>query len=802
MITSNSIIQRNAANKTYEAFKGNVDVAKAFPINTKNGGLLEIMIFVTTAKSTASLYVTRAGAFSSDPYRPTLLDKEGTPVPNGLFSLKDVGLHTLYVDTLGFENLQISISPGGGSSMANVALSYIVYSEKFSALSLIKPLPNDKEPLKLIKINGTATSGSIVELFNKNENIYAFIDASVYSNPTISSHYFIRLQNSNGDTIYPQSIDLETGEVVSYGNGQVALSESRKTYVDLVRYDAVSMAVVVNSNDPNVSAAVIFKGFSNYLDTKKADEDIIKEPEQILFEGEDFKFVKKSSFTDAWNRLITRSYNRGVYLSNDLANQNKQNIDAGSVVDLEGSNVTRSMLIPYDPLKQLTTKETMINIVLENNSVYHKDANDPASVWAKTKFWEMKGTNRKIPVRTQAEVTENHRFDPTLPDERYLRNSTKVVGANTFIEYQEAPNFTYLGPLCRTKKIVMWGTYLTTGERIGIWATTDGGANYVLIYDFIDKYSLLPNPVNTSSFAAYSGGLTMKKVIVTPPTAADKEPDTPFTYVDQPFTIINKGTETIVVANAHGLKKGDIVLLTGTAQDANWQSLTCDGFDAAGFKQNVYSVKLIDANSFKLETYIGSYDTSLTARHVHSVNESIGGCVISTGEEHPNGWFLYASQKYKDGSTVVDAFNFGKNLVFRLNSSENGIQRACGFLMDNANDPNIIFNCDTSNVNLGALEVEGRTVGLPPKSSNGIWKGKLSNIDDWGKFECIVDVPEPAIWMYQYNGVILAYYQAGGMVISTDNGITWQYFTRGSSAFSGVFNDKIAIAGGYIFEWK
>ena len=53
------------------------------------------------------------------------------------------------------------------------------------------------------------------------------------------------------------------------------------------------------------------------------------------------------------------------------------------------------------------------------------------------------------------------------------------------------------------------------------------------------------------------------------------------------------------------------------------------------------------------------------------------------------------------------------------------------------------------------------------------------------------------------GGVILGYYQLGGMAISLDGGVTWQYFSKGSSVFSGgVFDDRIAIGGGYLFEWK
>src|SRR5690606_17288365 len=157
-------------------------------------------------------------------------------------------------------------------------------------------------------------------------------------------------------------------------------------------------------------------------------------------------------------------------------------------------------------------RATRVNIIMGNGAVYHNYANGGGiSDWAKSKFWEMRGTNRKIPVATLAEVSDIHRFDPTLPAERYSRNATTTESGATFIEYQEKPNFSFLGAMCRTKKMVIWGSYLTTGERIGVWMTTDGGANWVLIYDFIDHLALLDGPVNTSSFDDYGGGLSLKK---------------------------------------------------------------------------------------------------------------------------------------------------------------------------------------------------------------------------------------------------------------------------------------------------
>jgi len=798
MIQSNVMVAKNATNKKYQLFTGIVDERTSFPVNANYASFIEVTVFVQEmTEPNTHIQILRLGGATEDVNNLEVMDSDGKLLPNNAFTCRENGQFTIFVDTKSYNEIAFTVYKTGESVGANITVSYTMYSEKFTALDYIKNKPiADISANQTIKINGTESIGAI-NFPKVPKKRYMLLAFDYFTSRSALSHYFVRATNSQGQAVYPVSYDVSTGAPVSYGNGQVNFQANRDTYIDLYQYDVQSVILGSSLNDPEVQGVIYTKGFVDEIPGRENDE-------HILLEGENFKFVKKGTFKDAWNGLTLDWSGAFIYLSNDLNHPRQQAISTQSAVNAEGgSGMNRARLIPYDVNKSNTTRSTRVNIVMDNGAVYHNYANGgDVDSWAKTKFWEMRDTNRKIPVKTLEEVSPLHRFDPTLSDERYDRNATITESGHTFIEYQEKPNFSYLGPLCRTKKMVLWGSYLTTGERIGVWMSTDGGANWVLIYDFIDGLALLPNPVNTSLFAEYTGGLSLKKVNMIYPSETNTEPAEPFTYEDLTLTTITKGEETTVTAPAHGLQNGDIILFTGTAQDTNWQALTCDEFTAQGFKQNVYSVTRIDDNTFRLKVYIGSYDTPLRCRHVHSINESIGGCIVATGEEHPDGWFLYVSQRFKDGSTVVDAFNYPKNWTFRLNSSAEGLQRACGFLMDSASDPNIIFNCDTSNKNLGYLKVEGRTKLLPRRSSNGIWRGKLSDIDDWTKFECVADIPEPGIWMYQWNGVILAYYQLGGMAISLDDGATWQYFSKGTSVFSGVFDDRIAIGGGYLFEWK
>lgn len=606
------------------------------------------------------------------------------------------------------------------------------------------------------------------------------------------------------DVSRPQMYDSDLNPLYNFQFREVGF---KKIYVDLRGYKDIRVHYNLYGESPGVveieSNIVMYnESISNILKYKDGSSNNQLDRD-VLFENNDFRFVKKADFKDSFNGWFLNFSSREVVLSDDLERPRKIVLDLNNLVVSAGnSEVLEAYIIPYDPEMKNTTKSFRVAVGLSNRDIYVNYYNGGGiNDWGKSKWWEMRNTVRKIPVKTLGEAGGNKRFDPTLNNDRYNRNLEVTRNGATFIEYQQQPRLRWLGALCRTKKMVTFGTYLTTGIRIGNFITTDGGENWVLVYDFINRYVDASISINTSSFANYSGGLVLNKINIEYPSEANKEVISPFSYDEIPFSSISKGSTTVVTANSHGLVTGDMILFSGVGQDDNWSALKADSFGANGFTQNAYSVVKINDNTFEIKEYTGSYDTPLICRHIHSNNETLGGVIISTGEEYPNSWNLYLQQKQKDASYVVDAFNFTKDNVYRLNSSEKSPQRACGFLMGNQPDPKVIFNSDTSNGNLGSYEVDGRT-SLPIKSSNGIYIGKLSDIDDWSKFECAVDIPEPAIWLYQFGTVIVGYYQLGGNVVSVDNGITWEYFPIGTSVINGVFKNNIVIGNGYVFEYK
>lgn len=421
--------------------------------------------------------------------------------------------------------------------------------------------------------------------------------------------------------------------------------------------------------------------------------------------------------------------------------------------------------------------------------------------WSVVKWWEKKDSARKIPVNNSVSADAHHRYDTTLPDAYY--NFDEVSQDGHHIAFQGGINMsTILHFMTHGKSLTMWGLYANTGERIPAWATSDGGRNWVAVYDFVN-YNNNTDNINTSAFTAYSSGLTLNKITCVNPTAEVKEPENKYTITELSGWTLNKGTSTTITFSvAHGITSNVIVAFTGNST-AEWNLLRTSELSGNTIGDNVYIAVPTNSTTLELHPYLGSYDTQLSCRHIHSINETKSGFIIGTGESYPNGWILFLEDGNPSTGTEHDAMLRDFNIT-RLNSTPNGLQRPCGLIMyEDSNDPTILFNSDHAMIGNMAWNIEGRT-NLPRVYSTGIWKGKLSDIDDIANFECICDVGEPGIWMFRYNGIILVYYQFGGMAVSVDDGKSFRYYPYYYSyrRLTGVYQGKIILNYGYAMILK
>ena len=150
--------------------------------------------------------------------------------------------------------------------------------------------------------------------------------------------------------------------------------------------------------------------------------------------------------------------------------------------------------------------------------------------------------------------------------------------------------------------------------------------------------------------------------------------------------------------------------------------------------------------------------------------------------------------------------------IMRLTSSAKAVQRVCGAFLTKDVDPKLVAFMDTPRMLAEAgvsNHIEGRTETMYA-TSYGIFKGRLYDVDDMSKFERIFYVPEPAIWMYKYRNVILAYFQLYGFAVSVDGGETFTYIDNimakspimTTIMFCGIYDGRIAIGNSYIVELK
>lgn len=808
MISSNTINIRNLVSKKL-LINGLISTQTTYNIDVKKSTFIELDLISSVINSASYVLVRRTGGITNDVDSPRVYEENGGSPRNNTFFFNMLGKRKIYVDTNGYDSITIVVSNGTASSdYANIKLYAtaltIGKNELLQRFDTIK----GRSSLMWIGIDpGNILTGSTSRVMNVKDYRYAIFESSVFASST-TAFINISVRDVYDVVKYPTIRNLKTNEIVSYGNSQIRLLTTgvNKYYIDLMELNSDKLIINISNNsaDLNVKANFALIDLTNEMPFNQSSEVAIED--DVLLEGDNFRFVKKALMQDAYNGnfLSVNTASSLVYYSDDVENPNKNVLNLSSIRATEGIDIRSAHIIPYDPAKKVTLVAFRVMVIFKNNSTYVNYYNGgDVNTWGKVKAWEMRSTRRKIPVDNIANVNANSRYNPTFTPARYLRNLTTIVNGTTYIQYQGDFKPVWLGDLCRTKKQVSWGSYYTDGDRVGIWSTTDGGENWVLQYDFINKY-ISGESVNTNAMSAYTGGLNLQKVNIKYPSLADKNPTNIFTYTNiGSVSSITKGAETVINYTSHGLIDGDIVILTGTGQDADWSSLLCDSFNNFGFSESAYSVQKINDNSFRIKQYNGSYDTTLQARHIHSINEHVGGTIASTGEEYPDGWFIYLGQKYKDSAFVVDAFVTSNRNVFRLNSASEGIQRACGFIMGNEPDPTIIFNCDTSNPKIGRYQIDGRTdTTLPPIPTNGVWKGKLSKIDNWKDFECILPIGEPAIWMHNIGDVIVSYYQLGANAVSVDGGNTWNVFPIGTSKINGVYNNSIVIGDGYVFEWK
>lgn len=179
----------------------------------------------------------------------------------------------------------------------------------------------------------------------------------------------------------------------------------------------------------------------------------------------------------------------------------------------------------------------------------------------------------------------------------------------------------------------------------------DGDVSYEIAWSAFAEYGA-PS-INRLRFGtatmSNSSAFTLKKRMQYAPNAFEKDPEVTydghtghrFKYGDgiAISRIVSSNSDGIVVttSTAHNLLNGDIIVIEKNgAGESAWNWLCAEGHDAMqSGNGTIWKIELLSTTTFRLMLEVGNPNENLTVRHIHSLNLSKVGIIISCGEEQP-----------------------------------------------------------------------------------------------------------------------------------------------------------------------
>ena len=261
----------------------------------------------------------------------------------------------------------------------------------------------------------------------------------------------------------------------------------------------------------------------------------------------------------------------------------------------------------------------------------------------------------------------------------------------------------------------------------------------------------------------------------------------------------------VVTTVGHGLNGGDVVLFekqNGTSNEWDWIVNTGHTALSAG-NGVIFKAQVIDATSFRLMECIYNPHNNLSVRHIHSINRCKDGYTIGTGEAYPEGWILYLSVRESD--SFMRLYPWDDLQFVRLNSTSSSIQRPLGVIIKQDADNTVYIGVDNEYTDLGNVTMPAGRTDTFKRSSNGVWKGKLTDVDSQSAFECVFQSDEVCYFFKEVRGTMIYIGQQGHVGISSDGGNTWSecHLNTGDvSRFGGISNNGEIIVENFIFKAK
>lgn len=485
---------------------------------------------------------------------------------------------------------------------------------------------------------------------------------------------------------------------------------------------------------------------------------------------------------------------------------------------LPNSKIMNCLLVPFirEVSKDKFYKRWRLIVFTDKCQVYHNFPNRDSVYDGFEEYGDIKRFEESVvwdvPGRKYPSMTKEHSdvefFFPFLKDECYeyhpevnkkskygnkgfnkdnyvktKDNKLKKVCRFYFPNRQKDANpFFYMGGIELDYKMSLIGTYQsnkTVGARTVIFATSDGGRNWFAKIEFADEGEYIfrqgsknwgynfGNIINGLGYKDYAGKAYVKKKII---IYNGKENKVIFEESKKIKKIYGGKRVKIETETEHNLSTGNIILLEGDIH--NGSNLLTYLFDC-GDKSKLYKVEVINKYTFFIYECVSNPFNSLPCRHVHHINRVRDGWIIGTGEIFPNGWLLFMQMQEADTYSIKKASDYFK--CIQLNTSSNSVQRTIGADIIDSNDPMLIFASDHDLLDRGQNLLEN---GVKiTRNSTGIYSGKLSDIDDFKKFQVIYEAKEPAYFFKKLDNRYVFSGQRGEIAISNEDKTYWETST-------------------------
>lgn len=418
------------------------------------------------------------------------------------------------------------------------------------------------------------------------------------------------------------------------------------------------------------------------------------------------------------------------------------------------------------------------------------------------------------PVNDKSKQDARHKYFPVLGNYDYNQFDGRIgvgyYGDSGLTENSQFNLFDFFNidnsiqrlaysTLTKDAKFCTWGNYnVLEGSEPFVMCTNNGGRTWYVMYMFActDEYTLMNGgsinmtPIFDEGAEYVPNSLKLGRKRFNVPNVETKEPSTPFIVREEDKSLVTSMTYAngnTIITLADDLFADDpwstgnfpIVFFENVSANSEYDYICNNGFTADGSTNNgvFFRLKRTAPKTYTLLADFGNpYVGDIFCRHIHAVNATANGVIISTGESYTvdkhEGGFLYMMESVmRNGNNTVSLDSPNSFPLKRITSTKEGINRACGAFVDI--NGTLIYAADESNYHFDKRDfhIEGRTDTIR-QGVYGIFIGDIRDCDDISKFSCVCAIKRTLIGLTETHGHFAAQGHNDSICLSPD-GKNW-----------------------------